>query len=207
MKWPVRTSSVIARAMSCVAVAAVGVLASCASLSGGARETFSKLATCPPERVTVVERPDYRRPVPPASPPPDVVADPERLALWHQQREKDRKEAGDNPCFGDTPFEATGCGRRIIMCCGHPEGSSPGTIDGSKVGCVPQPDDSPAPAGVSSTQGNVVVADATPEMLETLAAQMDASGQTAVAQRLRARAQHLRAAGTGPAMSPAPTAR
>lgn len=127
---------------------AAGMLTSCKSLSSGASETFSKLTTCPPERVTVVARPDYRRPVPPDSPPPDVAADPGRLAFWHQQREQKLREAGDNPCFGDTPFEATGCGQRLILCCGHPTGSTPGSVNAAQVGCVPMPEDAPAGSGL-----------------------------------------------------------
>jgi hypothetical protein len=111
MKWPVRTSSVIARTMRCVAVVAVGVLASCASLSGGARDEFAKRTSCPPDRVTVVPSPDYQVPLPPEpSPPADVAGDPGRVAYWRQQQDAARSKQRNPGC---DLFEVSGCGQRV----------------------------------------------------------------------------------------------
>jgi hypothetical protein len=133
-EWPVRTSSVIARAMSCVAMVAVGVLVSCASLGGGARDDFAKTTNCPPDRVTVVPRPDYRVTLPPEpSPPADVAADPGRLAYWRQQQHAARSKQQNPDCDF---FEVSGCGKRVILCCDHPTTASGTRTDIGQVDCA-----------------------------------------------------------------------
>jgi hypothetical protein len=97
---------------------APALLAAC-SLSGGARDAFSRAKSCPADQVAVVARPDYRVPMPPDSPPPaDIAAAPDRLAMWQQQHTKQRA-AIERGCGADF-FEVTGCGQRAILCCGHP---------------------------------------------------------------------------------------
>jgi hypothetical protein len=98
-----------------LSTATLGLLASCASLSGEARDEFARAASCPPDRITVVSRPGPGA-VPEESPPADVAAHPERLAFWRQQR-----EAMIQDVFGGCEwFEASGCGRHEILCCEHP---------------------------------------------------------------------------------------
>jgi hypothetical protein len=148
---PARTSSArraiqgpllpsFARATAALLAVAVGALASCASLSGGARDTFAQLTTCPTDRVTVVSAPDSLRPTlpPEPSPPPEVAADAARLAVWHQEQEAKRRYL-DRPCseFGavDT-FEATGCGQRLVLCCAHPTSESGKSSYSNEVFCM-----------------------------------------------------------------------
>jgi hypothetical protein len=112
---------------------AFGLLASCASLNGTARDEFAKATTCPPERVTVVPRPDYRMPLPPDAPPPaDIAADPGRLAYWQQQRDTQRHHLQNPDC---EMFEATGCGQSLMLCCEHPTGDQ-GEVLMSSASCM-----------------------------------------------------------------------
>jgi hypothetical protein len=96
--------------------AALGTLASCATLTGTARENFATSHTCPPDRVTVAPRPDMTRNslTPRPAPPPEVAADPGRLAYWREQLEK--AESNLLPC---EVFELTGCGQHQLVCCTH----------------------------------------------------------------------------------------
>jgi hypothetical protein len=93
---------------------AIGALASCApTLSGKARDMFSFGLSCPPDGVSVVPRGRYQPPpVPDPSPPPDVAADPSRLAYW-----RTHAGAGGQVVFCGDMFEATGCGHRGTYCC------------------------------------------------------------------------------------------
>jgi hypothetical protein len=97
-------------------------LTACASLSNAAKQKFATLATCPPERVTVVANPDFHPPPPPpeAPPPPDVASDPGRLAFWTREHDALRARAMRACDEGFDAFEATGCGMRQILCCAHP---------------------------------------------------------------------------------------
>jgi hypothetical protein len=104
--------------------AGVSLLASCASISTAAGDVFASQTQCAREKVTVVRRPDYRRPLPPAPLlPPDVAADPARLAVWQQQRDEERRQANESACGPNLPgydaYEATGCGLRFIVCCAN----------------------------------------------------------------------------------------
>ena len=91
------------------------VLVGCQSKEAGAREKFSNEVTCPEERVEVRERSDLtpsmlRAQVPP---PPDVAADPGRLAMW-KAKEEESNENADQAC---DMFEARGCGKQSLVCC------------------------------------------------------------------------------------------
>jgi hypothetical protein len=114
------------------ALAAIGLLTSCASLGGEARSEFARATSCPPDRVTVDPRPGYQPPIPEESPPPDIAADPARVAFWQQQREAKRREL-----FGGCEwFESSGCGQRNIYCCEHPSGDH-GEVLASSAVCTP----------------------------------------------------------------------
>lgn len=76
-----------------------------------ARQSFSTKTDCPPERVTVVPRPDVPRPPPPA-PPPEVASDPERLAYWREQNAVELDAAASAQVF-----EFTGCGQHRVALC------------------------------------------------------------------------------------------
>jgi hypothetical protein len=103
--------------------AAAAVMAAGCDLSREARDTFVRRHYCPSERVTVTERPDrryhregywYHPEMPP--PPPDVQADPERLAIYQELwRSKSRYVwPADDP---STYFEVEGCGKRAVYEC------------------------------------------------------------------------------------------
>jgi hypothetical protein len=116
-----------------ILLAACGVVVtSCASLSGEAKSEFARAASCPPDRVTVEPRPGLQSPLLGESPPPDVAADPARVAFWRQQREAKRREL-----FGECEwFESSGCGRRDTYCCEHPSGDH-GEVLMSSASCTP----------------------------------------------------------------------
>jgi hypothetical protein len=59
--------------------------------------------SCPKDRVSTVETPL------PNTPPPDVAADPERLALW----QKNRSDPGTAP----HKYVVSGCGKRATADC------------------------------------------------------------------------------------------
>lgn len=113
-----RQSGLIGR----VLIAGVAVLATaCASLSGAARTAFAQHFACPPERVTVAERSDIHPTinVPDKPPPPEVAADPERLAYYRKMNQP--AHTIPNPVYdGYDFFDATGCGHHAIYACLHP---------------------------------------------------------------------------------------
>ncbi len=108
----------------------------CAVLSTGARDTFAKRFSCPPDRVRVTARPD----VPPhealgietrrTPPPANVAADPERLRYFREQRAAENSRSGAS-C---EVYEATGCGQARLLCCAHPFDMEGDTL-GSEVDC------------------------------------------------------------------------
>jgi hypothetical protein len=137
------------RRLACVWLV-VPLLAGCTSLATGARQDFARRVTCPADKVSVVRRPD----VPPhtfysffvneSSPPADVAADPSRLSLWQQERDKKIRDA-DAKC-GDggmcDVFEVAGCGQRQVVYCYHPVAPMEGGGEGnslSQVECQTQP--------------------------------------------------------------------
>jgi hypothetical protein len=61
-----------------------------------AQKEFSRLKTCPIERVKITDR---------DSPPPEIANDPKRLALWRQSRK------------GVFRFVAEGCGSNLLLNC------------------------------------------------------------------------------------------
>jgi hypothetical protein len=86
----------------------------CQSLDDGARDEFAGHFTCPKERVEVRSRPDlnsYDLTWGRAQPPPDVAADPQRLALW-KEKQQDSRSRGSDPVF-----ELRGCGHSVLYHC------------------------------------------------------------------------------------------
>jgi hypothetical protein len=106
----------------------IGALTACTSVEGNAKNYFAWRYSCPDDRVTFTERPDLRRhDAPPApthaTPPPEVAADPQRLAMF---RETERKENEVRAATAeDTRYiiEVSGCGvTELSVCqiaCGH----------------------------------------------------------------------------------------
>ncbi len=113
----------------CSLVCACLLAAGCRDRHAAAIEVFSRELTCPAERVSAVERPElpWRRvleatgspvhqPVRRATPPPEVAADPGRLALWEQQQSE--QEAGRNAIFYNRgTWLVEGCGERRLVGC------------------------------------------------------------------------------------------
>jgi hypothetical protein len=113
----------------CMRAASITVLALAAStgcrksLPEGAREEFARRHSCPEDRVTVQERDD----VDPAEivpglegePPPEVAADPERLAKWTQDANEKRAQAEDG-VSSLAVFEVSGCDTSMVLFCSHP---------------------------------------------------------------------------------------
>lgn len=117
------TGDALARALctTCIVLAA----SSCWTLSHAAREKFAKSISCPPDQVEVQTRPDVaphsiaERSGALASPAPDVAADPARLGYWKKQRADIDRRLDDYY----TVYEARGCGKQLLLCCGtDPDG-------------------------------------------------------------------------------------
>jgi hypothetical protein len=96
-----------------VPAAALGMLVSCATLSEGARDNFARITKCSPDQVSVMSRPDFQPPAAPSSPDLPPVGRGRRQHLASQESE-------NTDC---DMFEATGCGKRLILCCDHPLGT------------------------------------------------------------------------------------
>jgi hypothetical protein len=107
-----------------VALLALVSLTGCRkSLAEGAREEFARKHSCPEDRVTVQERDDMDVdelvPGLEGEPPPEVEADPERLAKWKQDAEEKRAKAEDGVA-SLAVFEVSGCDTSMVMLCNHP---------------------------------------------------------------------------------------
>jgi len=74
----------------------------CASLESSARSEFARENSCPEGRVTVSH-------APPRPAPPDVAADPQRLAVWNDTEAKRQTHF----------YMVTGCGRQNVYLCEH----------------------------------------------------------------------------------------
>ena len=116
-----------------VALPCLLTMTACHGLEDGAKEEFSKQHTCPPPRVQSRERTDVdiydlehpgrASPTPPA----EVAADPERLAMWQQARaaKEERDRAIDKSYYH--LFEVRGCSHTVLYKCKKPgRGSTPG---------------------------------------------------------------------------------
>ena len=103
----------------------VASLPGCKSREEQARDEFSEAVSCPASKVEVRELEgvtayDVRQkhnPTPRPKPPAEVAADPERLAIWEEREEKQRRASQREPGFGSDVFEATGCGETITYEC------------------------------------------------------------------------------------------
>lgn len=109
------------------------VLVGCRSNETMAKETFSRIYTCPEDRITLTTRKDLVARdlmVRPATPPADIKADPARLALW-KQKEADRTSEYD----GDVVIEAKGCDHAETYVCGDLRVS----VGATRPGCMTPP--------------------------------------------------------------------
>ncbi len=169
-----------------VALGAVAMLGSgCANHhgSGKAVESASTAWSCPKDRIAVVSEAAPTQAAPPADVAADPAADPARLAIG-------KKHLPDPDSH--RVFVLSGCGNTGSFQCSLEDyywGSGPHTS--SEWFCSLATEISLR----SRTTRNGLDSAASPEALEALAAQIDASGQGVVAQSLRAKARQLRAAG------------
>lgn len=87
-----------------------------------AQAELAKTYSCPKDRVTATPRPDlsaYDLQVGAQVPPPDVAADPGRLAVWKQ-----KQQALKSDYDRQKVMEARGCDKHIYYVCGVAEGSN-----------------------------------------------------------------------------------
>jgi hypothetical protein len=111
-------------AIELVLIALVGLTGCRKSLADGAREEFARRHSCPEDRVTVQERDDANAAeiafgFEEGEPPPEVAADPERLAKWKQDAEEKRTRAEDGASSLGI-FEVGGCDTSMLLVCNHP---------------------------------------------------------------------------------------
>ncbi|MCM8730886.1 hypothetical protein ACFO8O_07875 [Hephaestia sp. GCM10023244] len=105
-----------------LAIAAAMVVAACASHEEAARDTLARAVTCPIERVTATQIDGVRwsevrkreHPIP--DPPADILADPQRLALW-QAKHAPYSEGFD---WYYKAFHVAGCGHEAEYLCQCP---------------------------------------------------------------------------------------
>jgi TPR repeat protein len=83
----------------------------CTSYETAARTQFAQSSSCPVEKVTVTSRPGD--PVPPQNPPPEIAADPGKLAIWRRDDDQRRQDAAA------TIYVAKGCGQEKHYNCGR----------------------------------------------------------------------------------------
>ena len=75
----------------------------CVARDSYVAKDFSQLYGCPRDQIRMISRVDTRGIIPPV--PPDVTADPDRLALWCRDH------------IGYAYFDVTGCGERLQYSC------------------------------------------------------------------------------------------
>jgi hypothetical protein len=95
----------------------VAIFRSCTALPGNTREEFSEKYSCPLGSITSHERPevqaaDFQKA---ATPPPEVAADPARLAVWKSHQPEP---------WSVHFFELTGCGHHVLWGCRLPSSRS-----------------------------------------------------------------------------------
>ena len=91
-------------------------------LDDGAREEFTRIYSCPGDRVEVRPRPDLTawdlevaksgR----GAPPDDIARDPERLAIWTKSEREQQERVNEDTGV----FEVRGCGTEVLWACDHP---------------------------------------------------------------------------------------
>ena len=139
------------RGLSWVLAAALLAIGSgCGVRASEVREVFAEDNNCPEDRVEVKKRSDLSAWSVSTGglvkkPPPDVAADPERLAMWQKKRKQLQKNSERNSWV----FEARGCGQEAILVCGtaHSAGKMSRGADIASVSCTGETKAMAAPAG------------------------------------------------------------
>ena len=85
--------------------------AACQSYETGTRAQFAQAAQCPAADISVTEQPGA--PVAPSNPPPEIAADPGKLAIWRRDDDERRADAAA------TVYIAKGCGQEKHYTCGR----------------------------------------------------------------------------------------
>ncbi|MGH7285717.1 MAG: tetratricopeptide repeat protein [Polyangiaceae bacterium] len=99
---------------------AISFTIGCQASDNSARAKFAETSACPANKVVVTE--EKGAPLPPAPPPPDVAADPGKLAVWKQE-DQDRRESA-----AATVYVAKGCGQEKSYNCNRDEHHAAQTI-------------------------------------------------------------------------------
>ena len=102
-------------------VSCCALLASCQSLPDGAKEEMAARWTCPPERITTVTREDLvagelMAAATTPEPPPEVAADPGRLAYFREEQKKHAEKVAD-AYSSFVVIEAKGCDHQQLLAC------------------------------------------------------------------------------------------
>ena len=94
----------------------------CLSVQDRALAAASNSLTCPKERITVTLKRNDHQP----QPPPEIAADPARLAIWQKQQ--------PDPSNSQV-FSASGCGQAGVVFCNY-EQHSDATGNWAEWGCA-----------------------------------------------------------------------
>src|ERR1019366_649962 len=86
-------------------------IVSCQAYDSAARAQFAQTASCPAEKIEVTQHPGD--PLPPGNPPPEVAADPGKLAIWRRDDQERREDSAA------TVYVAKGCGQEKQYTCGR----------------------------------------------------------------------------------------
>jgi hypothetical protein len=119
--------------MGTAALVTLLVASGCESMGDGAKKEFSRSYSCPESSTESRERKDLTpydvRHWDPTKPPPDVAADPTRLAVWEKNEQETRQSVNSHY----TVMEVRGCSRTALYECGRVNtGSASGSISCSE---------------------------------------------------------------------------
>jgi hypothetical protein len=116
------------RAIAAAAVILSASVAGCESASTAARNHFARAYSCPEDRVVIKPRDDIKWSTvamhrSEEKPPPEVAADPARLAKWKKDKDDEYRPLQESFDSFDV-FEGTGCDHDVLLGCKRPAKSN-----------------------------------------------------------------------------------
>jgi hypothetical protein len=116
------------RRFAIVVVLFASSVAACEGASKAARDQFARTYSCPEDRVAVKPRTDIKWSSvamhrSEEKPPPEVAADPARLAKWTKDQEEQWRPLQESLDSFDV-FEGAGCDHDVLLGCKRPAKSN-----------------------------------------------------------------------------------